>query len=288
MIILGTILILLLLIIVRAASKDSEHSPVLSSAKLKEMVGERYVSNLLSQLSDEYIIYNDIMFRTGNGTTQIDHLVFSKYGIFAIETKNYTGEIYGDDTRQQWTQIISNDVIYHRKWWKMYRHVTKNYFYNPVKQARGHAFRIRELLKGYPNLKIIPIVAFVGDSDLSNINSNCHVVTGQQLVPLITGYKNICISNQEFVSIYNILNSYNVRQIVDDETHVNNIKRVEQDYESKIQSGICPKCGGHLTLKTGKYGSFYGCSNYPKCKFTAKQQESCPHSYSNTSLTFRY
>jgi hypothetical protein len=31
---------------------------------------------------------------------------------------------------------------------------------------------------------------------------------------------------------------------------------------------VCEKCGAKLILKEGKYGSFYGCSNYPRCKFT--------------------
>jgi len=31
---------------------------------------------------------------------------------------------------------------------------------------------------------------------------------------------------------------------------------------------ICPKCGSEMLLKKGKYGSFYGCYKYPKCKFT--------------------
>lgn len=30
----------------------------------------------------------------------------------------------------------------------------------------------------------------------------------------------------------------------------------------------CPVCGAKLKLKNGKYGKFYGCSNYPKCEFT--------------------
>ena len=31
----------------------------------------------------------------------------------------------------------------------------------------------------------------------------------------------------------------------------------------------CPSCGeGRLSLKTGRYGAFIGCSNYPECKFT--------------------
>ena len=31
---------------------------------------------------------------------------------------------------------------------------------------------------------------------------------------------------------------------------------------------VCPDCGGILTLKDSKRGKFFGCSNYPKCKFT--------------------
>ena len=31
---------------------------------------------------------------------------------------------------------------------------------------------------------------------------------------------------------------------------------------------ICPKCGGRLILKRGKYGTFIGCQNYPKCRYT--------------------
>ena len=30
---------------------------------------------------------------------------------------------------------------------------------------------------------------------------------------------------------------------------------------------ICPKCGGKLVKRKGKYGEFIGCSNYPKCRF---------------------
>ncbi|MDE5729186.1 MAG: topoisomerase DNA-binding C4 zinc finger domain-containing protein [Clostridia bacterium] len=46
--------------------------------------------------------------------------------------------------------------------------------------------------------------------------------------------------------------------------HVKNIIKTQND----IQSGICPRCGGSLILRNGKYSLFYGCSNYPHCKFT--------------------
>ncbi|MDF1496975.1 MAG: restriction endonuclease [Patescibacteria group bacterium] len=32
----------------------------------------------------------------------------------------------------------------------------------------------------------------------------------------------------------------------------------------------CPKCGGTLVKRNGKFGEFKGCSNYPKCKYTTK------------------
>lgn len=32
----------------------------------------------------------------------------------------------------------------------------------------------------------------------------------------------------------------------------------------------CPKCGASMYLREGKYGKFYGCSNYPKCNGTRK------------------
>lgn len=38
----------------------------------------------------------------------------------------------------------------------------------------------------------------------------------------------------------------------------------------EVKQDICDKCGGILVKRKGKYGEFYGCSNYPKCKFIAK------------------
>ncbi len=31
---------------------------------------------------------------------------------------------------------------------------------------------------------------------------------------------------------------------------------------------ICPQCGGELRKRSGKFGDFYGCMNYPNCRFT--------------------
>jgi len=41
----------------------------------------------------------------------------------------------------------------------------------------------------------------------------------------------------------------------------------KQQHIKDIQSK-CPFCGSELVLRNGKYGQFWGCSMYPKCRFT--------------------
>ncbi len=33
---------------------------------------------------------------------------------------------------------------------------------------------------------------------------------------------------------------------------------------------ICPKCGAEMVKRSGKYGEFYGCSDFPRCRGTRK------------------
>ena len=53
-----------------------------------------------------------------------------------------------------------------------------------------------------------------------------------------------------------------------------NKKNVEVDKDGKITvleetfHGVCPTCGGNLVEKTGRFGRFIACANYPTCKFT--------------------
>ena len=45
---------------------------------------------------------------------------------------------------------------------------------------------------------------------------------------------------------------------------------------------VCPECGSELVIRTGKYGEFTACSNYPTCKYIKKEEKetssfgSCP------------
>lgn len=247
----------------------SIHSRRVKSPKYKGSVGEEIVSGILSRLPDSYFIFNDVVLETERGTTQIDHIVVSKYGIFAIETKNYSGIIYGDDTRKEWTQIIITKVRYSRKWYKTYKYITKNKFYNPVKQAYAHTYAIKDCINGCSNLKVIPIVVFTEKAELENIHSNNHVIYSHELLDTILGYKYAYTTDVYVEKIVNTLKKKDVRDIVSDTTHIRNIKTAQRELKYKLESGICPRCSGTLVERQGRYGRFLGCSNYPNCKFIA-------------------
>ena len=118
----GIIAIIVVLIVALAIYLSWYNSP-----KQKGTRGEKYVSNILTKLPNEYIVLNDLIYNTVHGTTQVDHVIISKYGVFVIETKNYRGNIYGNDNMKEWTQIIATDITYEKKWWKTYTYITKKH-----------------------------------------------------------------------------------------------------------------------------------------------------------------
>jgi len=52
--------------------------------------------------------------------------------------------------------------------------------------------------------------------------------------------------------------------------HIQSIHNHQKRIKEHVRQNRCPKCGGSLVLKKGKYGTFKACSNYPKCRFTEK------------------
>lgn len=241
-----------------------------NSPKQKGKRGEKSVNETLDLLPNEYFSLNNIMLATKSGTTQIDHVVVSKYGLFTIETKNYRGKIYGDDARDKWTQVIVTNVTYAKKMYKTYTYVTKNELYNPVKQSQGHAYVLKKLLNNYSHLLVVPIVVFLDNADISGVYSKEHVIHKEQLLNVIRQYKAVYLTDDEVQDVKKIIEKHNLINIVGNRTHVANIKHKQQQRQNKISAGICPQCGGRLVFKRGKYGDFYGCINYPQCSFTAK------------------
>lgn len=71
----------------------------------------------------------------------------------------------------------------------------------------------------------------------------------------------------------NIL-SYNQENPVDYTERFEKELEEKQELEAKAREDntVCPRCGGKLVVRNGRYGKFNGCTNYPKCRY-ARQIE---------------
>jgi len=47
----------------------------------------------------------------------------------------------------------------------------------------------------------------------------------------------------------------------------------KKDFTEKPTEKICPKCGAPLLIRLGRYGKFYACSKFPKCRYTESLEE---------------
>ena len=145
----GSIVILFLIVIGACVLKN-----YLSSAKFKGQFGEHVVVQSFAKRLDPnvYHVINDVMLNDGlGGTTQIDHVVVSRYGIFPVETKNYSGWIFGSEGQSTWTQSLPGGRKFH--------------FQNPMNQNFKHVC----VLAGITGLSrgvIKPIVFFIGEATL--------------------------------------------------------------------------------------------------------------------------
>ena len=46
---------------------------------------------------------------------------------------------------------------------------------------------------------------------------------------------------------------------------------VQEDKKPALAGFKCEKCGGDMVVRSGKFGEFYACANYPTCKFTKQK-----------------
>ena len=46
-------------------------------------------------------------------------------------------------------------------------------------------------------------------------------------------------------------------------------KEITESKSRSFAKGFCPNCGGKLVERVGPFGTFWGCSNYPHCRFKA-------------------
>lgn len=219
----------------------------------KGKFSEGLVNRKLLGLSDEYIVFSNLLFENNGYSTQIDHLVVSPYGVFVIETKGYKGWILGGEYSENWTQNIYGKTFT---------------LYNPIKQNDGHVRFLRHLLKCRVDIPLIPIVVFNNDAELKVHVKNHIVINRSSLISTIRKHRNSVLTKETIDWVVNTIVTNSTSADRDElKKHTENVYARKYRTAQSISNGVCPDCGGSLVLRKGKFGNFYGCSNYPKCKF---------------------
>lgn len=245
---------------------------------IKGKYGEWVVKAKLRKLGDAYTVYHDVYIPNGErGLTQVDHIVTSVYGIFVIETKQYSGWIFGDEYKPYWTQVI-------------YKKKTK--MHNPIRQNYGHVQALLTYIGQAEMKDVHSIIAFSPSSTFKFKKefTSAHVIQFPDLLATIRQYRERRISEAAVQGINEKLEGLlvveksdkkrvkaehlqSVRKAKDAKQtvrpHTSQVKHMSKQTTSSLHTA-CPKCNGQMTLKTGRFGAFFGCSNYPDCRYTEK------------------
>jgi hypothetical protein len=238
------------------------------SAWFKGFIGEAMV-NMAARLrldKNDYHLIKNVTIPTEDGTTQIDHIIVSRYGIFVVETKNMKGWIFGNERQKTWTQQI-------------YR--SKHRFQNPLHQNYKHT-KILEAALGLEPDKLFSVVVFVGDSTFKTQMPE-NVTYGGGYIRHIKAKTQILLTESEVQQVIQQIADGRLKSSI--KTHRQHAKHVREIVAAKTgviapqpvsaSSKACSKCGSAMVLRTSKKGpetgnQFWGCSTFPKCRMVSE------------------
>jgi|SRR5690348_2080252 len=197
----------------------------------------------------DYHHFRKIIISTPRGTTEIDHLIVSKFGIFVVELKDYSGWIFGNASDAYWTA-----TYFERKF----------RFQNPLRQNYGHVKALESFL-GVDRRVVHSIVVFRGSFKFMTPIPDgvlCH-----EYRSWVASMRDVVLDDAAVSAIVESLQSNAKHGWLAGLRHA---RSVRARYTSET---TCPKCGGDLQLRTQRNGpqpgsQFLGCSNYPVCRHT--------------------
>ncbi len=228
---------------------------------------EYNIYKIVSRLSEgNYCLANCYIPKDDGTTSEIDVILVDSTGIYVFESKNYKGYIFGSETSRQWTVTLNGGR----------RGVQKYHFYNPIMQNKTHINWLRKYLN--TDVPINSYIVFGNRCEFKDVpsgSSGVRICHANQLRNMITSdmqLRTSLLTEVQMSTIHYKLDKLCHKNKIEKAIHVDEIK----EKSNKVASGICPRCGGQLVLRTAKTGTyagnqFYGCSNYPRCKFIANK-----------------
>ena len=209
------ITVYIIYVICKKADKDKRKTSNITynnTYEDKGTQGEDEIDNILQTLDpNSYIVLRNLVLLNNNSTHQIDHVVVSNFGIFIIETKNYTGYVKGSDTYNKWVQFIGKK---------------KYYFLNPVIQNKGHIKALETYLPEYSSF-FVPIVCFTNKTKLS-VKSHNNVFNSSKLYDFISFYKTEVLIPDINEVAQNLKNISLDRMNGIEQDHLNNVSKYKR------------------------------------------------------------
>lgn len=255
---------------------------LVKSPWFKGMIGEWFINLSIRLFLDqrEYHLLKDVTLPIPQGSTQIDHVIVSRFGIFVIETKNMKGWIFGNPAHKSWTQ-----QIYRRK----------HSFQNPLHQNHLHMMTLKSLL-GLADHQLHSVIFFIGDCTFKTpMPQN---VMNRGLIRYVKEKTTPVLAESEVARVVDTIqqdrlaaNWQTQRQHVAQlkarngvsptiylpttsiEINCNKQQTKTRTLERNGHIPNCEKCGGTMVLRTSNRGinrgsQFWGCSRYPSCRNT--------------------
>ncbi|MBW1898452.1 MAG: NERD domain-containing protein [Deltaproteobacteria bacterium] len=229
---------------------------IVKSAWFKGVVGE-FIVNVSAKLfldKEQYHLIKNVTLPTENGSTQIDHIIVSKYGVFIVETKNMKGWIFGSPNQKTWTQ-------------KIYKHSSK--FQNPLHQNYKHVKTLESLL-GLNDQQIYSVIVFIGDSTFKTDMPE-NVTSGGGYISFIKSKTQTVLTDAEVNEITRKIETGRlIPSFKTNREHVKHVRNIVAEKGNNIGK-TCLKCGSAMVMREAKKGQnigtkFWGCSNFPKCR----------------------
>lgn len=183
----------------------------------RQNIGESLVANTIeSGFKRPHLLLNNVTLQIDSGTSQIDHILIADTGIFVIETKHYSGWIFGSPGDRQWTQVI------YRK---------KSRFQNPIHQNYGHIKALQSLFNLSAD-SFCSIVVFTGDAEFRTALGG-PVMRLYELTGHLAADRPVLFDERQMTYIVGRIEMKRLRRSIEtDEYHINRIRRRAKAFEA--------------------------------------------------------
>lgn len=233
---------------------------------LNEISGSmgEWMAKVYSKTLPGSLVLHDVLIDGNDGfTSQIDLVLVGNKGIYVVEMKMFDdAKIYGDTQKTKWNY---------------YKNGRKYEIYSPLKQNLKHIKYLKSFLKDFGDIPFFSIITMVcddfkisGEYGENTIVCNSLPAMERAIYKIADGKPEVFDdAKKKEIFEYIKTNQHIGREARQD--HKQRVIAYKENLEEMEKQKICPYCKTELVLRTGKNGKFYGCKNFPKCRYTLKK-----------------